>query len=259
MPLGPKSSAPSGDLRMARNGGQIRRDVREHDRDMMNALEVVTKDCTALTDAELAEMADLSAGSLAPWEAGFLSKQREEWVLVTHAREEDKLRGYAFATLERIGGTPSLLVGLAAFTRTRMATPALEAVMRDLYRRSVLAFPDEDVLVGTRFARPSGYAAFAGLEDIVPRPEHKATGEERAWGRRLAKRFGAESQLEDRIAIIKGDGDLSGLFDFDPTKTPKVAATYEACFELLDRERRDTVVAFGWAMAEALAAGSLPA
>ena len=225
---------------------------------MTNALEVVTKDCTALTDAELVEMADLSAGSRAPWEVGFLSKQREDWVLVTHAREEGKLRGYALSTLERIGGTPSLLVGLAAFTRTRSAVRALEAVMHDLYRRSVLAFPDEDVLVGTRFARSSGYAAFAGLEDIVPRPDHKASGEERAWGRRLAKRFGAEGQLDDRSAVIRGDGDLSGLLDFDPTKPPKVAATYEACFEPVDEDRHDTLVAFGWAMAEALAAGSLP-
>jgi hypothetical protein len=225
---------------------------------MTNALEVVTKDCTALTDAELAEMADLSAGSQVPWEVGFLSKQREEWVLVTHAREDGKLRGYALSTLERIGGTPSLLVGLAAFTRTRTASSALETVMHDLYRRSVLAFPDEDVLVGTRFARSSGYASFAGLEDIVPRPDHKATGEERAWGRRLAKRFGAESQLDDRSAVIRGDGDLSGLFDFDPSKPPKVAASYEACFEPVDNDRHDTLVAFGWAMAEALAAGSLP-
>lgn len=226
---------------------------------MTNALEVVTKDCTALTDSELAEMADLSAGSRAPWEVGFLSKQREEWVLVTHVREEGKLRGYALSTLERIGGTPSLLVGLASFTRTRSASPALEAVMRDLYRRSVLAFPDEDVLVGTRFARSSGYAAFAGLEDVVPRPDHKASGEERAWGRRLAKRFGAEGQLDDRSAVIRGDGDLSGLLDFDPSKPMKVATVYEACFEPIDDGRHDTIVAFGWAMAEALAEGSLPA
>jgi hypothetical protein len=225
---------------------------------MTNALEVVTKDCTALTDSELAEMADLSAGSKAPWEVGFLSKQREDWVLVTHAREEGKLRGYALSTLERIGGTPSLLVGLAAFNRTRSAGTALEAVMHDLFRRAVLAFPDEDVLVGTRFARASGYAAFAGLEEIVPRPEHKASGEERAWARRLAKRFGCETRLDDRTAIIRGDGDLTGLLDFDPTKAAKQAAMFEACFEVVDGEREDTLVAFGWAMAEALAEGSLP-
>jgi hypothetical protein len=130
--------------------------------------------------------------------------------------------------------------------------------MHDLYRRAVLAFPDEDVLVGTRFARSSGYAAFSGLEDIVPRPDHKASGEERAWGRRLAKRFRVESQLDDRTAVIRGDGDLTGLLDFDPAKAPKAASIYDVCFEQVDSERHDTVVAFGWAMAEGLAEGSLP-
>src|SRR5580700_3406586 len=98
---------------------------------MTNALEVVTKDCTALTDAELVEMADLSAGSRTPYEVGFLSKHREEWVLVTHAREKGKLRGFAYSTLERIGGTPSLLIGVASFTTGAAADQALKAVMRD--------------------------------------------------------------------------------------------------------------------------------
>ncbi|MHB1987450.1 MAG: hypothetical protein ACYCSF_05640 [Acidimicrobiales bacterium] len=228
---------------------------------MSNDIEVSTKDCTALTDGELAEMADLSTSSrAAAFEVGFLSKQREEWVLVTHAREgaAGKLRGYAFSTLERIGGTPSLLVGLGSFTTTRVASTAADAVMHDLYRRAVLAFPDEDVLVGTRFAHPSGYRAFSGLDDIVPRPDHKASGEERAWGRRLAKRFGAEGRLDDRTFVIAGDEDFAGLFDFEPAKEPREAATYAVSFPDLDAARRDTLVAFGWAMAERLAAGSLP-
>ncbi len=233
--------------------------VLEHATHMSNGIEVSTKDCTALTDGELAEMADLSTGSrAASFEIGYLSKQREEWVLVTHAREEGKLRGYALSTLERIGGTPSLLIGLAAFSRTRVAGGAVDAVMHDLYRRAVLASPDEDVLVGTRFAHPSGYRSFVGLEDIVPRPDHRPSGEERAWGRRLAKRFGAEGRLDDRIFVIAGDEDFAGLLDFEPTKEPKEGASYAECFPALDEGRKDTLVAFGWAMAEALAAGSLP-
>src|ERR1700722_13590528 len=86
---------------------------------MVNLIEVATKDCTALTDGELAEMADLSAGARANWEVGFLSKQQEDWVLVTHAREEGRLRGYALSTLERIGGTPSLLIGFGYFPGRR--------------------------------------------------------------------------------------------------------------------------------------------
>lgn len=221
-------------------------------------LEVATKDCTALTDAELAEMADLSAGGRIGWEVGFLSKQREDWVLVTHVREQGKLRGYGLATLERIGGTPSLLIGVASFTRGRSANASLQGAMRDLYRRAVLAFPDEDVLVGTRLAGPSGFRAFAGLEDVVPRLEHKASGEERAWGRRLAKRFGADGQLDDRSFVLRGDGDVAGLLDFEPQKTQRESEALGELFAPVDEPRQDSLVAFGWAMAEALAAGALP-
>jgi hypothetical protein len=220
-------------------------------------IDVATKDCTSLTDAELDELASLrdeDSGS----EIGFLSKEREEWVLVTTARENEKLRGFAFSTLERIGGTPSLLLGVATFVRTNAAEPSLKAVMRDLYRRAVLAFPDEDVLVGTRMADPSAFRGYVGLDDIVPRPGHKASGEERAWGRRLAKRFGAEGQLDDRVFVLKGDGNPCGLLDYAPRKVPAQAATLAELFSEVDGERHDTLVAFGWAMAEDLASANLP-
>src|ERR1017187_7603675 len=77
------------------------------------AMAASTKDCTSLSDTELVEMADLSAEREVSFDIGFVSKQREEWVLVTQVREGTKLRGFSFCTLERIGGTPSLLVGLA--------------------------------------------------------------------------------------------------------------------------------------------------
>ena len=55
------------------------------------AIEVETKDCTQLSDAELAEMADICAEGPSRFEAGLLSKQAELWVLITLARESGKL------------------------------------------------------------------------------------------------------------------------------------------------------------------------
>src|SRR6202040_4462899 len=110
------------------------------------SIQVETKDCTAINDTELAEMADLCAEREPRFDIGFLSKQREEWVLVTRAREGSKLRGYSFSTLERIGGTPSLLIGLSTVDRTVKAEQALRLLLGDQYRRALLAFPDEDVL-----------------------------------------------------------------------------------------------------------------
>lgn len=192
-------------------------------------MDVATKDCTALSDAELVELADLCAENGNGYEVGFLSKQREEWVLVTHAREQNKLRGFAFSTLERIGGTPSLLVGVASFTRTNAAEQALKSIMRDLFRRAVLAFPDEDVLVGTRMAHAASFRGYLGLNDVVPRPGHKPSGEERAWGRRLAKRFGVDGQLDDRVFVVRGDANPAGMLDYSPRKPPRRPPSSPSC------------------------------
>ena len=217
---------------------------------------VTTKDCTALSDAELAEMADLCAERPPGFDIGFLSKQREEWVLVTQAREGSKLRGYSFCTLERIGGTPSLLVGLASVDRTTRAEAALKGMMADQYRRALLAFPDEDVLLGTRLISPEGFRVFLGLSDVVPASGHKPSGEERAWARRLAKRFRAEGRLDDRTFLVKGDGSLAGGLDFSSAKV-KLPDGVDALFAGLEADAGDRLVAFGWAMAEDLAAGKL--
>ncbi|MGH9046857.1 MAG: hypothetical protein ACRDVW_06025 [Acidimicrobiales bacterium] len=220
------------------------------------ALAASTKDCTSLSDTELVEMADLSAEREVSFDIGFVSKQREEWVLVTQVRENNKLRGFSFCTLERIGGTPSLLVGLAATDRTTKSESALKAMMADQYRRALLAFPDEDVLLGTRLLSADGFRAFAKLIDVVPRLDHRPSGEERAWARRLAKRFGAENRLDDRTFVTKGTGSLVGGFDFESPKA-RVAPELEAMFKSVNAARGDRLVAFGWAMAEDLAAGRL--
>jgi hypothetical protein len=217
------------------------------------AFDVETKDCTALSDAELTEMADICADGPAGFDVGLLSKQREEWVLITQVRDNGKLHGFAFSTLERIGGTPCVLVGLASVKRTSKRDAALKAVMNDLYRRGWLAFPDEDVLVGSRFIDPCAFQAYKGLEDIVPRPGHKATGEERAWSRRLAKRFGAEGRIDDRTFVLTGDGNRPGALDFEAQKADGIPKDVKAYFGDLDHARGDSLVTFGWAMAEDLA------
>jgi hypothetical protein len=217
------------------------------------AFDVETKDCTALSDAELTEMADICADGPAGFDVGLLSKQREAWVLITQVRETGKLQGFGFCTLERIGGTPCVLIGLASVKRTAKRDSVLKALMADQYRRAVLAFPDEDVLVGTRFIDPCAFQAYKGLEDIVPRPGHKATGEERAWSRRLAKRFGAEGRIDDRTFVLSGDGNRPGALDFEAQKSDGISKDVKAYFADLDHARGDSLVTFGWAMAEDLA------
>ncbi len=217
------------------------------------AIEVETKDCTAVSDAELTEMADLCAASPNAFEVGLLSKQCEKWVLVTVASEGGKIRGFSYCTLERIGGTPSLLIGAAHICRNNKRDTVLRAVMTDQLRRSVLAFPDEDVLVGTQINDAGAFDACNSLEDIVPRPDHRASGEERAWGRRLAKRFGiSPARYEDRAFIVRGDGKQAVVLDHAGGRPERIPSEVVAQLEDLDVSAGDTLIAFGWAMAEDL-------
>ena len=103
------------------------------------------------------------------------------------------------------------------------------------------------------------YSADAIFDECVgsPRPGHKASGEERAWSRRLAKRFGAEGRIDDRTFVVTGDGNPSGAFDFSVQKPETIDSEVAALFAPLEEERRDVLIAFGWAMAEDLAGGKL--
>ena len=208
------------------------------------AIEVETKDCSMLGDAEIEEMADLCGDGPNPLGIGLLSKESEEWVLATTARDGGRLKGYSFSTLERIGGTPSVIVGLASVRRTSK---------RDTVLRAVLAFPDEDVVVGTRFNSPAGFEAYRSLENVNPRPGHRASGEERAWGRRFVKRFGLSVLNYDEHAFrSKGTGSPACVFDHCSLKPESIDAEVAGLFDGLDSGRGDVLVACGWAMAEDL-------
>ena len=216
------------------------------------AVEVQTKDCTNLSDAELVELADLCAGGPARFDIGVLSKSRDAWVLVSVARIDDKLHGFAFTTLERIGGTPCVLIGLAHVRRNGQRNSVLKAVMTELYRRALSAFPDEDVVIGAKFADASGFEAFKSLEELIPRPGHKAVGEERAWGRRLVKRFSVEGNYDDQSFVVKGNSSVVGVFDHESLKPEAIKPEMALQFKGFKPAKGDCLIAHGWAMAENL-------
>ncbi len=217
------------------------------------ALDVTTKDCTALSDSELAEMADICAEGGHCYEVGTLSKQVEEWVLVTLVHEGNHLRGFSFSTLERIGGTPCILLGVASIKRTSKRDSVLRAIVGDNFRRALMAFPDEDVLLGTRMSDAGALDGFKLLSDIVPRPGHKASGEERAWGRRLVKRFGIDAErYDDQGFHITGDGSPPLVLDHESLKIDKIDVLVVAQFDVLDMDQGDCLVTCGWVMAEEL-------
>jgi hypothetical protein len=216
------------------------------------AIDVHTKDCAGLGDAEFADMADLVAGSVG-WEAGMLSKEAEEWVLASQVYEADKLRGFMLATLERIGGTPALVIGAASVARTKQRAQIVKGLMHESYHKALMAFPDEDVIVACRIVEPGPLEILSELSDVRPWPEQRANGEERAWGRRLSKRFGAVD-FDDRTMIAMGDGEQL-VFDHGSAKESDTAVVLEDC----DPEAGQYVIAWGWAMAEFLEGFQKPA
>jgi hypothetical protein len=91
----------------------------------------------------------------------------------------------------------------------------------------------------------------------VPRLGYKPTGEDRAWGRRLAKRFGSEKSIDDKTFVMTVTPGPVGGLDYVAAKGAiPVGATEH--FEGVKPENGQRLVVFGWAMAESLASGKLP-
>src|SRR3989440_3499347 len=216
-------------------------------------MDVDIRDSASLKPAELDELSQLLRKAGSPLPESTIDDQVERFSRVTMVLDDEEVHGFLFGSLERIGGTPCVLWGLGATNATNGdAAPMLEAMTTELYRRAAISFPDEHVLVAGRIAHPGLYQLFGGLQEPCPRPGYRASGEDRAWGRRLAKRFGCDDRYDDRAFRSEGNGAPEAKLDIqlggDPD--PEVA-------ELLapvDAAKGDTLIAFGWAPAESLAA-----
>jgi len=218
------------------------------------ALEVESRDCASVSDAELQELADLCAEGPNPFSVGFLSKQTELWVLLTEARAPGKLRGFAFSTLERIGGTPVVITGAAAVARISRRPSILQALVAEQMHRAVMAFPDEDVVMGIRLNSPSGFDIYKLMSDIIPRPGHEANGEERAQGRRLARRYQIPSSAyEARSFIARGNGTQAAVLDYQSNNPQKLKPELIGLFDDVRTDQGDSLVTFAWAPAGLLA------
>jgi hypothetical protein len=210
------------------------------------ALEVVTNDAVSLTDADLDEMGSIEGA----FDIGAISKAKEDWVLVTSARIDGKLQGFMFATLERIGGTPCVLIGMLSVRRTAKRDTVLRGLMGEAYHRALMAFPDEDVVIGSRFVAADGLEAFDKLDEVTPSPGVRAVGEERAWGRRLAKRFEVDAKYDAQSFVAKNG--QSGFLDFESSKPEALDPDVVEMFGAVRADAGDVMVVYGWTMAEDL-------
>jgi hypothetical protein len=212
-----------------------------------------SRDSVSLKPAELDELGQFVGGVGLPLADQQLDQLVEHFPLVALHVEDDELHGFLFGSLERIGGTPCILWGLGATRRGRTARGALEGLVGELYRRAAISFPDEDVLVAGRVAHPAAYALLGVLNDVCPRPKYSPNGEERAWGRRLARRFGCDARYDDRTFRVKKCGSSEPVLDARYVKLGGKSAT--ELVGTVNPARGEAVIAYGWAMAEQLADG----
>ncbi len=212
-------------------------------------MDVESRDSVSLKPAELDVLAQILAACGSAAGDADLDRQIESMPLVVLVHEQDEILGFVFGSLERIGGTPSILWSLGACRTPKVAAEHFAAMTRELFRRAAISFPDEDVLVGGVFAHHGVYGLLSGLADVVPRPAYTATGEERAWGRRLVKRFGVTGAYDDRQFVASGAGPSAPVIN---ARTLKVAPKkVPPAFQGIE-PANDVVVAFGWATAEFL-------
>ena len=211
------------------------------------SVEVETRDCASLTDIEIEELAAMGGY----FQLAAITKAKEDWVLFTSAKISGKVHGFTFSTLERIGGTPCVLLGMMSVKRTPKRDAVLKGLMTEAYHRALMAFPDEDVVVGSRFAMPDGVEAFKQLTEIIPRTGHRAVGEERAWGKRLARRFGVDAKYDEKTFVVASDGQ-SGYLDFESSKPEKISEDITSLFATVNAKKGGVIIIHGWTMAESL-------
>jgi hypothetical protein len=215
-------------------------------------MDVDIRDSASLKPAELDELSQVLRKAGSPLPESTIDDQVERFSRVTMVMADEEIHGFLFGSLERIGGTPCVLWGLGATDANGEGGPLLEAMTNELYRRAAISFPDEDVLVAGRIAHPSLYTLFDGLQEPCPRPGYKASGEDRAWGRRLAKRFGCDARYDDRAFRSAGDGTPEPRLDIDLPVEPEPEV--KELLAPVDPAKGDTLIAFGWVPAETLAA-----
>jgi len=211
------------------------------------ALDVVTNDASALGEEELEELAAMEE----TFDIEALVQAQEDWVLITTARFGNSLHGFTFSTLERIGGTPCVLIGLMSVKRSSKRDQVLRGLMGEAYHRALMAFPDEDVVVGSRFVNADARIALKDLQDINPLPDERPGGEERAWGRRLAKRFSIDKKY-DAKTFTASTGAQSGYLDFECDDTSKLDADLVEMMSAVPADKGGAMVVYGWTMAEDL-------
>ncbi len=217
---------------------------------------VESRDSLSLKPAELDEFSQFVHTVGLPLSDTQLDSAVEQFPLITICAFDGEIHGFLFGSLERVGGTPCILWGPGAVRKSKHARASLDSLVGELYRRAAISFPDEDVMVAARIAQPAAYSLLSVLVDVCPRPKYTPNGEERAWGKRLARRFGCDARYDDRAFKVKTGKVVEPVFD---TRHVKLGGkTVSDLVGTLNPAKGEAMIVCGWAMTEHLADGLQP-
>ena len=219
-------------------------------------MRVESRDSVSLKPAELDELGQLARLGGAPaarTTSSTTTSSSSRWSSLS--TEDDELHGFLFGSLERIGGTPVHPLGprrgpagpRRPGRRSRASSASSTAGPRSRSPTRTCSWP-----VASRSRRRTRCSA--ALTDVCPRPKYSPNGEERAWGRRLARRFGCDARYDDRTFRVKA-GKARRARPRHAATSSSAARRRPRSSARSTRRRARRVIAFGWAMAEELADG----
>jgi hypothetical protein len=123
--------------------------------------------------------------------------------------------------------------------------------MAEAYHRALMAFPDEDVVVGSVSSTPAALEAFKDLDDRDPDPG----GAGRRRGAGLGSPAGEavrRGRHYDEKTFIVARGGQSGFLDHETSKPEKVDPGRAEMFAAVPVAAGGSMIVYGWTMAEDL-------
>ena len=218
-------------------------------------MDVESRDSVSLKPAELDELGQLVSGVGLPLQDEQLDGHVEQFPLVAIAAIDGRAPGVPVRVAGAHRRHAVHPVGPRRACRGAATPgPALDGLVAELYRRAAISFPDEDVLVAGRIAHPAAYTLFARARRRLPRPEVHAQRRGAGLGPTARPPLRLRRPLRRPRVPARA-----------PTARPSWCSTPAAvkaggkvAAELVgevDPANGEAMIAYGWAMAEALADG----
>ena len=220
-----------------------------------DSMDVESRDSVSLKPAELDELGQLVSGVGLPLHDEQLDRHVEQFPLVAVAADDGEIAGLPVRLARAHRRHARASCGASArCAGARQARPSLDGLVAELYRRAAISFPDEDVLVAGRIAHPAAYTLLGVLDDVCPARSTRPTarsgpgagaspGASAATPATTTARFRLQRPRRARAGARR------------PRRSRPAARSSVELVGEVDPASGEAMIAYGWAMAEALADG----